>query len=952
MKTVTKDRDAEKRSWHPGAQSRRFSVSHTPAGQSLTCGKTVGERPFGLAFLVPRGYPIGPASFPPPFAMNSHARLAAISVAVVFLFAPLTAAMAFPMDGTKISAEQESFFESKIRPLLIEHCYECHSRQAGESSGELLLDDAASTRHGGASGPALVPGDPDASLLIKAVRYHDSDFAMPPTGKLDALQIELLEQWVRMGAPDPRQTLSADDPIASPMEIDPRSHWAFNLPERYQGKLVVADDDHDIIDSIARRIATDAGVAVAGRCDDDQLVRRLYYDLAGLPPSVDQINAFTESSNPNKVDLLVNELLASPAFAERFARHWMDVARYADTIGYALAGKERRLVGSDQYRDWLIRAFAEDMPLDQMIRLQLAGDRFDPENQRGDLDAMGFLTIGRRYLNRYDTLDDRIDVITRGLMGMTVACARCHDHKFDPIPTADYYSLLGILESSETPNDAASPLAVVDKASPRDSPIFLRGQPGNRGETAARQYLTALRKPDEPRFSDGSGRLELAERLASADNPLVARVFVNRVWMHLIGRSVIDSTSDFGVRTRRTEMVDVLDELAADFTHHWSVKRLIRRIVMSRVYAQSATPANDDAMQTDPDNLFAARGNRRRRDFESMRDAALAVCGQLDQTVGGPPVEIHLATPMPRRTLYAFIDRQNLPSLFRTFDFASPDAHTPKRLFTTVPQQALYLMNHPQIGTLGREIADQAIRSSSTIDQQVDVLFQRILSRPPTVVEREECASFLRLPIGRREKRFDPRVNWTYGTSPVNEDSRVTDFRPFPVFSGQTWQDQEKLPASSPYSYASLGAENGHPGPKHAVVRRWTAPADGHVLISGMIGHGSDQGDGVELSIWIGGRRVWQESQANGNRRFRDLQGEVAIGENIDFVVSPRSSDSFDSFVFRCQLSLDGDDGRTFAGESVGDFSGPVQSQTSEPLNRLAQLAQTLLLSNEFMFVD
>ncbi|QEF99884.1 Planctomycete cytochrome C [Stieleria maiorica] len=890
--------------------------------------------------------------------MKHPSALAAVIAAVACCVTPTSIRADTPATKTPVTEtpaihpDQEAFFESKIRPLLIQHCYECHSRSAGESSGELFVDDAASLRSGGTSGPALVPGDPEASLMIRAVRYDDADYEMPPTGKLDDAEIKLLEDWVRMGAPDPRQSSSPQPKKMSPMEIDPRSHWAFNPPQRFRDSVSPAPEDRDLIDAIAGRAADQAGVSRSPRCDDETLIRRLYHDLTGLPPNIDQISAFASSTQVDKVERLVDRLLASAEYAERFARHWMDVARYADTIGYALAGKERRLEGSERYRDWLIRAFARDVPFDQMVRLQLAADRIDPNNEHGDLDAMGFLTVGRRFLNRYDTIDDRIDVITRGLMGMTVACARCHDHKFDPIPTKDYYSLLGILQSSETPEDGASPLALVDKPKPADSHVFLRGQPGNRGETAPRQYLTALRKPDEPRFNDGSGRRELADRLASPENPLVARVLVNRIWLHLIGRPFVDSTSDFGVRTEAPPLVDVLDELAAEFSEHWSVKRLVRRIVTSRIYAQSAQPADDRSLQADPENRLAARGNRRRRDFESLRDSVLAVCGQLDRTVGGPPVEIHLASPSPRRTLYAMIDRQNLPALFRTFDVASPDAHTPKRFFTTVPQQALFLMNHPQIGVFARSVARQIRHGRQGLDGQVDQMFVRLLSRSPTPIERDTCIAFLQEPAGERPQQFDPRSAWQYGTTPVDTESRVTEFRPLPVFSGSSWQDQEKLPASSEYGYASIGEENGHPGPKHAVVRRWTAPAGGRVSISGMVGHRNDKGDGVQLAIWVGDKRIWREDQKSNNRPFRHLSADVTAGETVDFVVSPRDSDSFDSFFLRCQISLRSDGGEYFEGDSKRDFSGPLEQVNQEPLGRLAQLAQTLLLSNEFMFVD
>ncbi|KAA5539928.1 DUF1553 domain-containing protein [Roseiconus nitratireducens] len=854
--------------------------------------------------------------------------------------------------SAQISADHLEFFEAKVRPLLVEHCYDCHSEEAGESSGDLMVDSADGLRRGGSMGPAVVAGKPAESLLIRAIRYEHSDLEMPPTGKLDDAAIATLERWIELGAPDPRRAQGAPTESVSPMDIDPKSHWAFNVPRNTSRKIQPGADDRDVIDSIARQVADQAGVQVSRRCDDATLVRRLYHDLTGLPPTVDQIARFCESDRPDKVERLADELLASPAFAERFARHWMDVARYADTIGYATAGKERRLTGSERYRDWLIRAFATDLPYDEMIRLQLAADRLDPENERGHLDAMGFLTIGRRFLNRYDTIDDRIDVITRGLMGMTVTCARCHDHKFDPIPTTDYYSLLGVLESSTIPEEGASPLMMVDKDNPHDSKVFLRGQPHNRGEVAPRQYLTALRQPDEPRFTDGSGRLELAEKVASPDNPLTSRVFVNRIWSHLIGRPFVDSTSDFGVRTETPALVEVLDELAADFSTDWSIQRLIRRIVTSRIYAQSDQAATPACRTADPENRLAARGNRKRRDFESMRDSMLAVCGMLDRRVGGDPVEIHLNTPNPRRTLYAMIDRQNLPSLFRTFDVASPDAHTPKRYFTTVPQQALFLMNHPQTGVLVSELADQVRAETPDPEAQIRQMFRRVVGRLPDPNEIETCRTFLQQDALQPPDEFDPRSAWRYGTTTVNEESAVTDFQPLKTFSGSQWQDTDEFPSKGELSYASLGLENGHPGGQHAVVRRWIAPADGRVTISGMVGHRNKQGDGVELAIWIGGERVWRENQKSNNRPFSRIRGKVAAGQTVDFVVSPRQTPSFDSFFLRCQVSLRSNDGEYFEGDSKRDFAGPLNEASQEPLDRLAQLAQVLILSNEFLFVD
>ncbi|WP_233148384.1 PSD1 and planctomycete cytochrome C domain-containing protein [Rhodopirellula sp. MGV] len=851
-----------------------------------------------------------------------------------------------------LTPEQEAFFESKVRPLLVAHCYDCHSAEAGESSGDLRLDSATWSRKGGATGPAVVPGNIDASLLMVAVRYDNAELQMPPEGKLEAAEIETLRQWIEQGAPDPRTDSGDDVESMSPMDIDPSSHWAYVAPKRAQSPELPHPEDRDVIDSLARELASQAELTVGEPVSDAQLIRRLYYDLVGIPPTAEQVNRYVESDDETKRERLIESLLAAPDFGERFARYWMDVARYADTIGYTLAGKERRLKGSERYRDWLVQAYGSDMPFDEMVRLQLAADRFDPNNEAGNLDALGFITIGRRYLNGFDTIDDRIDVVSRGLLGMTVACARCHDHKFDPIPASDYYSLLGIIESSETKEDGPSPLMMVDKSDPHDSQIFIRGQPGNRGEVAPRQYLTALRSDDDQPFRDGSGRLELAERLADPNNPLVARVFVNRIWMKLIGRPFVDSTSDFGVRTAAPPSVEILDELASEFVTHFSVKRLVRRIVNSRVYAQSAVVTNAKTIEIDPDNRYLARGNRRRRDFESLRDSMTWVSGQLDRQLGGEPVEIHKTNPISRRTLYAMIDRQNLPSLFRTFDVASPDSHAPKRFQTTVPQQALFLMNHPQVGVLSHRLGEQI--SQSTIDplEQVGHAFRRIYSREPSTVEAQAAVAFLARPVVELEPEFDSRLAWRYGTALINKDGSFEPFEALNRFVGATWQDAETLPSSSELAYASLGKDNGHPGRRHAVVKRWIAPANGTVSIRGMIRHPNDQGDGVELSIWIGDQLLRRIVQHDGEQSFDDLQGTVAAGQAVDFMIAPRSSDSFDSFNFNSHIELIGDNNQTFVADSSGDFSGPLTAESVEPLDRLGQLIQALMISNEFAFVD
>jgi hypothetical protein len=876
------------------------------------------------------------------------------------LFLLLMVTCAAGADEPTATADQLHFFESKVRPLLVERCYECHSVESGESEGDLLIDSAAGVRRGGANGPALVPGRPEESPLLVAVSYRDNDLQMPPDGKLGAEEIELLKSWIEMGAPDPRHDTQALSASESPLDRDPATHWAFRAPQRSIPPQRIDSDESvarslDPIDVFAANRAVELGLRPHASSSDETLVRRLCFDLTGLPPRREQIEQFKTSDRPDAYTRLVDQLLASPEFGERFGRHWLDVARYADTVGYALAGRERRFKGSERYRDWTIRAFAGDMPYDEMLRHQLAGDRTDPNNEHGNLDAMGFLTLGRRFLNSLDTLDDRIDVISRGLLGMTVTCARCHDHKFDPIPASDYYALGGILFSSEQPKEGVSPLMLVDKKNPVDSPVLIRGQRGNHGPIAPRQFLTALRKQDEPRFTDGSGRWELAERITASDNPLTARVMVNRLWGHLIGKPLVDTPSDFGFRTEPPAVPEVLDNLAAEFSGHWSIKRIVRRIVLSRIYRQSAD-ASDEEIARDPDNRLLARANRKRRDFESLRDSLLYVSGSLNLSAGGAPVDITLDTLSPRRTIYAMIDRQNLPSLFRTFDFASPDTHSPGRYFTTVPQQALFLLNHRQMLEMAQSTA-ALIRREVTDEDPARLsaaMFARVFGRLPSAEETSVVVEFLSQPTSAVESAFDARTLWSYGTATIDQRDQVTEFTPFPVFAEGRWQAADKLPTEPPMSYAYLGSENAHTpfDTKLAVVRRFTAPFAGKVQLRGQLGHRSDQGDGVRTSVWMGGKRLFSGTQKSNNRPYGPIRGNVESGQTIDFVATAGESDSFDTFYWRIHVRLIGGDGRSEESESTKDFSGPFSPTSNQPLDRLAQLAQTLLMSNEFAFVD
>ena len=871
-----------------------------------------------------------------------------------------------PTDAASTNPSKLDFFEKHIRPLLIEKCYECHSHESGESDGDLFLDSAAAMQTGGSRGAVLVAGKPNQSLLMRVINYRDRNLQMPPSGKLSASQIELMREWIESGAIDPRtqplkKTDDRDGHIkTSPIDRNPSTHWAFNVPVRQSVDTLIDADVEDTIDVLAASAATEADIETSLRADRETLIRRLYHDLTGLPPSLDTIQRFTNSKRPDAYHRLVDRLLASPAFGERFGRHWLDVARYADTVGYALGGKERRYKGSERYRDWTIRSFAQDMPYNEMVRHQLSADRTDPTNANGNLEAMGFLTLGRQFLNPLDTIDDRIDVITRGLLGLTVACARCHDHKFDPIPTEDYYALGGIIASSQRPKEGASPLMLVDKPNPVDSPVLIRGQPGNRGPIVPRRFLTSLRSDDDTRFTEGSGRKELADRIATSDNPLTARVMANRVWSYLIGRPLVATPSDLGFRTKPPAIPEILDELAADFSMDWSIKKLVRRIVLSKIYQQCAE-AEEKSLTTDPDNQLLARGNRKRRDFESLRDSILTVSGTLDRSLGGPPVDITSSTPTHRRTIYSMIDRQNLPALFRTFDFASPDTHSPGRYFTTVPQQALFLMNSPEIMAMARATAAPIRRqhtSPDAVSRQAEAIFRKILSRDPSQQELATATAFLQMPPQEVQPTIDPRSLWSYGTATVSSERewQPSDFSALRQYRDGRWQASDEFPTTAPFGHAYLGKAGGHTTSDSSlgVIRRYTAPQNETVTLEGSVRHSSKEGDGVTFSIQANGKQVYASTQLNSQESHGPHSIKLDAGDVIDLVATPGRTSSFDSFEWTAKIHLEQAhaQGQGAERDTFKHFSGPFEIEKIQSLDRLEQLAQILILSNEFAFID
>ena len=729
----------------------------------------------------------------------------------------LGASIAGRAQTASLTAAQLDFFESKVRPVLADNCYKCHSTQAEKVKAGLLLDTREGVLKGGDDGPVIVPGNPDASMLIKAVRYTDPDMQMPKDKKLPDDEIADLETWVKMGAPDPRSA-TADQKKWSD---DKTNHWAWQKVQR-QPIPEVSNPDwcQTPVDNFILAKLDANGLKPNPPADKRTLIRRASFDLIGLPPTPEEVQDFVNDTSPDAFAKVVDRLLASPHYGERWGRHWLDVARYSDTKGQPRRNTEDNANPfAWTYRDYVIRSFNENKPYNIFIMEQIAADKLfqmptwnhNPTN----LAALGFLTVGDHYMGmQNDILNDHIDVVTKGFLALTVTCARCHDHKFDPIPQKDYYSLRGIFDSSvepknepiigkvaETPDyfayyrqrdqlnkdeeileaslpqlrkaknfdqikltqkgmreavHALSELEMTNPAAParamvledtvkgHDSPLFIRGEAGNRGEMVPRRFLQLLSGPVRPVYTNGSGRLELAMAIASKNNPLTARVMINRIWQHHFGEGFVPTPDDFGMMSEPPSHPELLDYLAMNFmTNGWDIKKIHRLIMLSSVYQESSA-GNPRYAQTDPGNRLLWRANIRRLEFEPLRDSLLAIGGRLDTNVYGRPVDLRQHPDSPRRTIYDFVDRANIPDVLVNFDFATPDMVTGIRHQTTVPQQALFLMNSPIVIELAKRLVAMPDFLDTIEDaDRLKFLYERIYQRPPSPEETELGLEFV-----------------------------------------------------------------------------------------------------------------------------------------------------------------------------------------------------------------
>ncbi|MFN0105332.1 MAG: PSD1 and planctomycete cytochrome C domain-containing protein [Bryobacteraceae bacterium] len=736
-------------------------------------------------------------------------------------------------DGAVWPDSPREFFLGKIKPVLDAKCNGCHGQ---DPQGGLRLDTREGFARGGKSGAKGLP-----ELLLQAVRYEHATLKMPPAGKLPAATIADLERWVKQGS----QWSDAPESLAPyVIRADQKAFWSFQ-PVRLTVPPAVSNEawNRNPIDRFIYSALDRKSLRPGAPADKATLIRRVTYDLTGLPPSPAEIDAFISDNSPGDYARLVDRLLASPRYGERWGRHWLDLVRYADTAGDA---SDYPVPEAYKYRNWVIDAFNEDKPYDRFVREQIAGDLLpsasDEERWRQTI-ATGYLAISRRigvspHQERHVTIEDTIDNTTKTFLGLGVGCARCHDHKFDPIPTSDYYALYGIFDSSTFPHAGAEhrphrsdfvyrvgtakareilrpfeqeiapwnkrerekfaeyqefqnrkvtaagrtrevawsellalreerraiaekfpPLETayaISEGDPHDVPIQKMGEPRSPGAIAPRGFLQILGGQRLPQDEEGSGRLQLANWIASPDNPLTARVMVNRIWHFHFGPGLVPTTSDFGVRGTAPSNPALLNYLAARFMQDgWSVKAMHRLIVLSETYRLSSDGIAAN-IAADPQNDLHWRQNRRRLDAESISDTVRLIGGSLDLTPG----ERH---PMPnertyfyrqhepfqefyvnrKRTVYGLQQRFQKNAYLDLFD--GPDGNLPlsERKSTTTSLQALWLMNSKFLHEESDAIAERLRTGAQTTPARVRWAYQNIFGRPAGERDVEKAREFM-----------------------------------------------------------------------------------------------------------------------------------------------------------------------------------------------------------------
>lgn len=698
-------------------------------------------------------------------------------------------------------------FHDYVEPLLKQNCYECHSHEAKKAKGGMVLDSRASILKGGDSGPVLVPGEPENSLMIEAILYGNEDLQMPPDYQLEQDDIARLREWISLGAPDPREGPAftgfgqeTEPPKAENLwSVQPLGHAEVPEPDlsEWETQRLESWPKNDIDRFLLAGLA-EAKLSPSKDADASKLIRRIHDTLTGLPPLPEATAAFLEAAGQDIESALVekiDELLDSPHFGERWGRHWLDLARYADVTG---SDQPRTYFEAWRYRNYVIDAFNSDKPYDRFVREQLSGDLLDweePEERAANLIATGFLGLAHiigatrdKEQVKLDTIDEHLELIGKTFLGVQIGCARCHDHKIDPFPTRDYYALAGIFRSTEMgmsmwriqlPTGSlpeVSPEApawmrvddeevqihgVVDAAEIRDEPIHVRGEPYLTKEIVRRSFPTLVTMEGMPGMpEDRSGRLALANWILSEENPLSARVIVNRIWEHVFGLGIVRTADNFGFTGDPPSNPELLDYLARRFRekHRYSFKSLIRELMLSRVWRQSSA-ARPECMQVDPDNRLIWRFNPKRKDAESIIDSIQFVTGQLNLEPGrstAPKVEagnkdstagLKIANEtLKLRAVYWPVFRKDMPvdmDILPLFDFPIPTSSQGTRPVTNVPSQSLALLNNPVVLDASRMLGRKLEADAPTESERLDAAFMTVLARKPSTRERDRMLSFL-----------------------------------------------------------------------------------------------------------------------------------------------------------------------------------------------------------------
>ena len=974
----------------------------------------------------------------------------------------------FATSSTRCLAQDQSVphFESDIRPILREYCLDCHGA-TDKLEGGLDLRLVRFIKMGGDSGPAITDNQANSNLLWQRIANNE----MPPgEAKVSHDKKEILRRWIEAGAPTLRTEPESLGP-GVPLTEEERAYWAYQTLRRPEVPVSLSDPQlRSGIDAIIKS-AMPPGLAFSPDASRSTLIRRVYIDLLGLPPTLAQVDYWSRHPDDNWYSQMVEQALQSPAYGERWARHWLDAAGYADSDGVTLADAERPWAW--QYRDYVIRSFNDDKPLDRFLIEQLAGDEL-AGNPQGDwspaqiecLTATGFLRMAADGTGSGDnspesrnrTIADTVQIVGSTLLGSSLNCAQCHDHRYDPISHRDYFALRALFEPAldwqkwKTPNErlvslytaadrqqaanleeeaqriaqerATKEAEYMQQALDKELTKYeepLRSELRTAYQTAADQrneqqkmlldkypsvnispgvlyqylpdaaeelkkydariaevrakkpaerFLQALIEPEnnavvtklfhrgdhnQPTHDVAPGKLSVlvpegestefvsddsalptsGRRLAFArwltqserPNPLMLRALVNRVWMHHFGRGIVATPGDFGKLGSSPSHPQLLDWLAIELVNkQWSLKDLHRTILNSTVYRQ-ASVRNDVGDTIDPDNLLYWRKPIQRLDAEVVRDSILASTNELHRVFYGNPIplqeddagQVSLDPNQPRRSLYAKWRRTQPVALLQTFDAPVMGVNCDVRAASTVPTQALMLMNGDFALAQSQKLALQIQQQTAAVPVESSVGDALAEIRPPQPI-------------------------WSYGTGTLDlVNGKVSAFKALTHYTGSSWQGSAILPDPT-LGWVFFSAQGGHPGNKeHPTIRRWTAPAAGTLSLQGTLGHGSENGDGVEAMLVTssGIKGSWQAKHASVATVLDGIQ--VAEGEVVDLVVHCREQETSDSFTWTATLNLTEVSGKQQLFATETGFRGPPEEYAKLPIEMEAAWVRVYL---------